>query len=261
VRLQLICLLAAITLQAHATTGGLDYESVFRCEGERRFAWYCDDEALPPQPVQANPQQNQSKRLEVWEIQTAEELRQELKRRQDIATMNPSDANMKDYLALWVLSNEKASEFAQSWRKVIWQNPQYDYSNQAPVNALGIQVKKAAEEETQKEQLFSISKHHGLLFFFRSNCPYCHKMAPILKRFAKTYGFEILPVSLDGGDLPDFPNPTRDRGQAQKLKVQRVPALFMGSKETGEVAPIGFGIMSTEELIKRIYVLTSTKEN
>lgn len=82
-------------------------------------------------------------------------------------------------------------------------------------------------------------------------------MAPILKAFSERYGFQILPVSLDGGGLPEFPNPKRDNGQAEKMKVARVPALFIGSRKTGDVAPIGFGMMSIEEMVKRIYVLTT----
>jgi len=38
-----------------------------------------------------------------------------------------------------------------------------------------------------------------------------------------------------------------------------VPALFIGSKTTGDHAPIGFGQMALTEIINRIFVLTGTQ--
>jgi conjugal transfer pilus assembly protein TraF len=38
-----------------------------------------------------------------------------------------------------------------------------------------------------------------------------------------------------------------------------VPALFIGSKQTGDRAPIGFGMMALTEIVNRIFVLTGTK--
>jgi conjugal transfer pilus assembly protein TraF len=97
------------------------------------------------------------------------------------------------------------------------------------------------------------------MFFFRSDCPYCHQLAPALKMLSRQYGIEILPVSLDGGGLPEFPNPRANTGQAKALGVQRVPAVFIASRKTGDMAPIGYGVMSVSEIMSRIFVLTSTK--
>ena len=42
-----------------------------------------------------------------------------------------------------------------------------------------------------------LAREHGLLFFYRADCPHCRAMAPILKAFASTQGFEVLAVRLD----------------------------------------------------------------
>ncbi|MFY0080245.1 conjugal transfer protein TraF, partial [Acinetobacter baumannii] len=39
----------------------------------------------------------------------------------------------------------------------------------------------------------------------------------------------------------------------------KVPATFIASKKTKEHAPIGFGVMSLNEVIERIWILTNTK--
>jgi thiol-disulfide isomerase/thioredoxin len=44
----------------------------------------------------------------------------------------------------------------------------------------------------------NIAREHGLIFFFRSDCPYCHQYAPTLKLLSEMYGIEVLGVSIDG---------------------------------------------------------------
>jgi conjugal transfer pilus assembly protein TraF len=73
------------------------------------------------------------------------------------------------------------------------------------------------------------------------------------------YGIEILPVSLDGGTLPDFPHPRTDTRVAADLGVSTVPSLFLVDPRKRNVIPVGSGVMSAEELADRIYVLTQTE--
>ena len=38
-----------------------------------------------------------------------------------------------------------------------------------------------------------------------------------------------------------------------------VPALFIASRKTKDIAPVGYGVMSQTEIINRIFLLTNTK--
>lgn len=84
-------------------------------------------------------------------------------------------------------------------------------------------------------------------------------MAPTIVLLAQRYGIDVLPVSLDGRGIGEFPNPTPDHGQASVWGVQQVPALFIASKETGDHAMIGSGTMSLQDIIDRIFVLTASQ--
>jgi conjugal transfer pilus assembly protein TraF len=77
--------------------------------------------------------------------------------------------------------------------------------------------------------------------------------------YQRNYGVEIFPVSLDGGTLPEFPNARPDNGASQNLNVTSVPAIFLADKRTGRIQPLGYGVMSLEEIVNRIYVLTETE--
>jgi conjugal transfer pilus assembly protein TraF len=244
----------------YAQNSGLDYPSVWRCD-EAKFNWYCDaeDEPIQKRPVSPGTPQPMSKRLEIKDLKTAEQMRAELKRREDLAVMNPTDRNLKDYLELWQLTQEKGSIFADNWRRVVWQTPELDYSLKRPTNNAAIKTYDATREANEEQQLRMLAKDHGLIFFFRSDCPYCHAMAPVLKMLSEKYGIEVLGVSVDGRGLPEFPNPRNGRAQAAAWGIERVPALFIGSKETGDKAAIGFGAMALTDIVNRIFVLTGTK--
>ena len=163
------------------------------------------------------------------------------------------------YLDAWHMTMDKGTVFADQWRRVVWKNPEYDYSLQNPVNSTAVRTNNQANDKDISNYMREISKEHVLLFFFRSDCAYCHQYAPTLKMLSEMYGIEILGVSIDGGGLPEFPNPRDGRAVAQKWGIEKVPATFIASKKTGEHAPVGFGVMSLQEVIERIWTLTNTQ--
>lgn len=255
-------LVAAVPGQAQIA---LDYPSVWKCD-EVKVNWYCDGDQLakpvatpPPAPAIAQVPPAAAVRIEIADIRTAQQLREELKRREDLAVMTPTDANLKDYLELWTLTQDKGATFADNWRRVVWQTPALDYSLKRPTNNAAIHSYDAIRDANEEQQLQALARDHGLIFFFRSDCPYCHAMAPVLKMLEKKYGMEVLGVSVDGGGLPEFPTPRDGRQQAVNWGIERVPALFIGSRQTGDKAAIGFGAMSLSEIVNRIFILTGTQ--
>ncbi len=247
-----------IVTTAASAQDALDYASIWKCDASK-FNWYCDQEEEPPPRLPTPPPAAKSaERIEIRDIRSADQMRIELKRREDIAVMEPTDRNLTDYLDLWQATQEKGAVFADRWRRVVWQTPRLDYSLTHPVNNAAIKIHDATRQQAEDEKLRALAQHHGLIFFFRSDCPYCHAMAPTLKMLADQYGIEVLGVSIDGGSLPEFPHPRDGRAQAQAWGVERVPALFIGSKETGDKAAIGFGMMALSDIVNRIFVLTAT---
>jgi conjugal transfer pilus assembly protein TraF len=260
----LILALSVISFNTYAAGGEksvFDYDSIWKCD-KSKLNWYCDEEEKSTPAVRkpteqvAIPQQPVLKDLS--KLKTAEELRKELKVREDIAIMQPTEQNIKNYLEAWHMTMDKGTVFADQWRRTVWANPQFDYSLKSPSNNSALRVNNQMKDENRGNYLRAIAKEHGLIFFFRSDCPYCHQYAPTLKMLSETYGIEVLAVSIDGAGLPDFPNFRDGRAVAQQWGIEKVPATFIASKKTGEHAPIGFGVMSLQEVIERIWVLTNT---
>lgn len=248
----LVLLLVAVGARAQSP---IDYPSIWQCDAVKPH-WYCDEQLRDdPPPEVAAP----APRRELASLATAQQMREELKRREDLAVMVPSEANIKDYLALWQAVQEKGAVFADVWRRVVWQTPELDYALKRPINNAAIRVFDAERDQAETQQLRAVAGEHGLIFFFRSDCPYCHAMAPVLRMLNQKYGIEVLGVSLDGGDLPEFPVPRDGRKIAASWGVDRVPALFIGARATGDHAALGFGAMSLSEIVNRIFILTGTR--
>lgn len=245
------------TQNASVQPSPLDYQSVWKCDSAK-FNWYCDQDDAPPKEAKQAPP-SPPKPKSIREMKTVEEFREELKRLLGVATMNPTEENVKAYIEANQLMGDKGSEFADVWRRVVWKNPDLDYSLRRPTNSSAINTFKSSRSSTESRTISELAQGNGIFFFFKSTCPYCHQMAPTLKLLQKQYGIEIFPISLDGGGLPDFPNPKVDQGAAASLGVTVVPALFLGSKSSGSIAPIGYGAISLTEIVERIYVLTKTK--
>lgn len=235
------------------------YRSVWECD-DTKFSWYCDEgeQKKPPPEIKPAPAPK-PKPKSIKEMTSTKEIDEEIKRLLSVATLSPTDENVKNLALAIEYIKSKASVLSDVWRRLAWQTPELNPEGQRPANTVGLETYNKLRDTKKVQSLANLAKSHGLFFFFKSDCPYCHKLAPILKIFQARHGMEIFPVSLNAGGLPDFPVFETDRGIARSFGVEKVPALFLADKTTGDVRPISFGIISLGELEERIYVLTQTK--
>lgn len=214
--------------------------------------WHFYEEPPPPPPVR---REAEGKRTP--ELQALERLQEEAKRTRAIAVMNPTVAHVRRYMEVERQIAELASAFSEVARRVAWTHPYLDPTlNGRPANAKALQVFEEQEQQDRARIVSTLAGTHVLFFFFRGDCPYCHAFAPTLAAFEKRFGLRVVPVSLDGGALPDFRTPRQDNGIARTLKVSQVPAIFLAQPFTGQIAPIGVGVLSESQLLERIAVLS-----
>ena len=218
--------------------------------------WY-QDPPITLKPAAPKTRETDRRPKELVEFEAMQKRLEELKR---IAVMNPTEAHMAAYMGYQRYVMDKSAVFADNWQRVIWKTPELDYSLKGrPTNSFAIDVYDGQMRTKQYDAIRALAKTHGLFFFFRSDCPYCHKFAPVLKRFEQEYGLSVFAVSLDGGSLPDYPGALSDNGMAANLNVSVVPALFLAVPGSREITPIGYGLMAPTELAERIYAITQTK--
>ena len=180
-------------------------------------------------------------------------LRERLGAYRDQAIDDPTPDNVALYLYLQRVAMDKASRFAAATQRAVQFDPFLDEITQRPTANFAANL---VNEQTAKQRaalLAQIAQEAGVLFFFRSDCPYCEAQAPLLAILRERHGFAVLPVSIDGAPLPgdQFPTFQRDAGQAQALGVVSTPALFLARPPDGVVL-IAQGLLSLSQLEDRL---------
>lgn len=200
--------------------------------------WYQDPQEM-----------TQAQNIPINPVQAVEAWHQQAKYFLDQAIINPTPENIRTYIALQNQINAHASAFAKTWQAVLLSYPQLDYSLQHPTNNTAKQIYLDEEKQEETKALQQLAQHSGLFFFYRSTC---QRFAPIVKDFSQRYGITVIPITTDGIALPAFPNSHPDQGQAAHFNITQEPALFTVDPYSQQAVPVGYGLMSEDELRQRI---------
>src|SRR6266498_74512 len=212
--------------------------------------WYRDPPLEVKKP-EKKPEALTAKQKALADFEAMQKTLEELKK---VAVMTQADEDIKAYMRYQQMVMNKSSVFADSWQRLVWTDPSLDYAlHGRPTTNFGLDVYDAERKKAEQRTVSELAQTHGLFFFFRSDCPYCHRFAPVLKRFEQTYGIRVFPISLDGGGLPEYPVSAVDNGIAARLNVTTVPALYLATPSAKEIQPIGFGVMAESEIAERIH--------
>ena len=248
----------AATAQSADSDGDYGLERVqqgdeFYCRERQLGTWfYCErPKAEENEPHQAMPSVPAAQQLKA----IGEHL-EELKAR---AILQPTTENVSEYIAFQRAQLDRASSFADVWRRAIWQNPELDYTLQRPINTVGKRTWSANRTAARDQALAAISERYGVFYFFSSSCAACEVFSPIMKGVADRYGMTVMAVSVDGGPNTVFPRYLVDTGQFEAMGMggKQVPALVLFDTVTKQPMPIGYGVMAADEVMDRIFTLTN----
>lgn len=205
----------------------------------RGWFWY-EEKSVPVEEIKTdNQRKEQNSSLSPYEM-----LKEQGKNWENSlakAVIDPSAKNIQNYLTATKRINEQAQRFSSSFKEALWINPEYDYSLENPVNADAIVAQNENDLKTQNILLRKMAKSYGLVFFFSGSCPHCHRFSPILKKFANFYNFSVVPVTINGEGLPEFPRPHKNFRLGSKLNVSTVPAIFLVEPHSNKVAAVSYG--------------------
>ena len=233
-----------------------DAQDAFYCEERRLGYWfYCNK----PQPRDDDKQQAETpapSAVEQLDAVTAE-LR-ELKAR---AIIDPTPSNVTAYIRFQRRQLDQAALFSDVWQRAIWQDPELDYTLQRPVSSLGKRQWQDNRKAEREAVMRALSQRYGLFYFFAQSCAACEVMSPIVRSVTTTWGITVRAISTDGGPSRHFPNYTVETNQRSRMGLEPkvTPAVVLWDAAKGQAIPIGYGVMSADELQDRIYLLT-TKE-
>ena len=237
-------------------------------EPDRGFMYYQPDGAPTRKRVE-EPKKDQvvigKRRLE--DITEHDDLKREREARLQIAIMSPTPENMKLYQEANNFMLKKSAMFADMWRRSLWDNPELDYNSRSPSANFASTAIKLERDAQRKQVVASLASEFGIVFFARSDCPYCKLQAPVLKMLQQQYGVEVLAVTLDGRPVEGFPEAKPDNGISFRVTdgrgVSIVPTMFLVSRarsgEPPQARSLVSGVLALDEIVERIHVLTQLR--
>ena len=187
--------------------------------------------------------------------QQVEDIRNDYEEKLNKAVMHPTKANVKPVIEAQEKIMAQSEKFKDTWMKVIYENPKLDYNIDHPASEVGVSIYKEEKRRKLNNKVKEVAKTHGLLFFYESQCRYCHEFAGIVKKLISEYQFEVLAISVDGGKLKEFPDSEIDNGITRKFGITKFPALIAVHKKTESVIPVSFGYNSVSEIEDRVDAL------
>ena len=177
------------------------------------------------------------------------------------AILEPSQENVIAYVRFQREQLDRASTFSDTWQRALWQNPDIDYTLQRPVNTVAKRAWLDNRKADRDQVLTNLGQRYGLFYFYAQSCGACEVFSPILRSVADSHRMAVMAVSMDGGPSRDFPNYVVDSGQRARMGISgnETPALVLFDTATKRTIPVGYGILSADEIMDRIFMLTNTK--
>lgn len=98
-----------------------------------------------------------------------------------------------------------------------------------------------------------MENQYAMVFFFRSDCPYCHQFAPTLTQFTQQNNLFTYAFSLDGKGIPNFDVPMPATPEISTLffanpRSMTVPATFLINVNTQKFVKVSIGAVSGADL-------------
>src|SRR5260364_337263 len=177
-----------------------------------------------PQPAQPAPSPI-SRRTTAPAAFSAAWFRQNLPKYKDLAWDHPTLTNLRVFLWVQWLTLDRARQFADMSELATLGDPLLDALSQRPYATFAAHTLDRQAGAAQARLLNELAQRAGLVFFFHSACPACATQAPLVRTLAKQHRFSLIPVFIDGQDLPGHPFPAfkPDRGQAAHSRCRRCP--------------------------------------
>lgn len=224
------------------------------CEQRRLGYWfYC------VKPVPAAEPETAETAEEVAATQQLDAITGELRELKARAILYPTPENVTAYIRFQRAQLDRASLFSDVWQRAIWQDPELDYTLERPVGALAKKQWQDARAADRDAVMARLSERYGLFYFFAQTCGACEVMSPIVRSVADRWHLTVRAISTDGGPSRHFPDYKVESGQRPRMGLEPgiTPALVLWDSVAKRPIPIGYGVLSADELQDRIYLLTA----
>lgn len=174
----------------------------------------------------------------------------------DEAQNNPTEENLAKYAYVQRLMVDMSTRFAMKMSNYMGRDELLDENDRRPTSSIQLNAFKNEVGIFKKEAIDKINEVAHIWFFYKSTCEYCHKQIPILRKFQKRHGTEILAISMDGIQLPgmDSFKHVIDAGLrvSTEMQIERTPTLILMTNDGLSHTKVTVGLETLPKLEAKI---------
>jgi len=211
------------------------------------WAWY-EDVKKTPQGKEREEEGGSPSSEDLSPSERMKDVQEGLEDKKALAVLEPTVENVGEYIKAQHEVLEQTDKFTQSWAKFILLHPEYDNTIKYPTAQYSNQVYKKQKRDAKNALFNELSKDHGFFFFFKGEEMLSQAFAGVVKMFADRFDWSVLPVSLDGYSVSEFPDAHINTAMVENLGVEITPALYVYSVSDEEFIPVAFGAISIDAL-------------
>lgn len=171
--------------------------------------------------------------------------------RLNTAILYPTVENFTAYMKMQNFWTSQASRFSAVATKSLLAHPELDYNLQYSHYNSTVPLQLQADQMRQVTAIRQLVSQYGLFFFYRGNDALDSELAKVVQRFSEEYGVALIPISMDGARSEALPQTRPDDGQAQRMGVTHLPALYLVEPGAERYLPLAYGFMTQDDLMKR----------
>ena len=205
----------------------------------------------------AEKQEDRDTKAQITEENAVEELqlfRHRVDRAKALAVLAPTKDNVKHYMILQQQLVNHSENFSKTWEKLLLEEASLNGQLSNPTAQYAINARKDLEYEKIDTLLEENRTKLFLLFVYDSREKFSQIAGQMMKNFMEDTNWEVLGVSVDQGNLPEFPHSKIAADQGEALGITSTPSYVVINKEAEEVIHVGFGALSVSQLKENIYI-------
>lgn len=242
------------------------------CLGLNQFAWSADVPSTNYDPAKGwqfynLPKEKKEKERLIPEIAAPKEeqleeltptqqmklIQEKMQEARDTAVMNPTPKNIAIYKTYQDYFVRKSSEFSAKWEQMLLEYPDLDYSLKNSHYNAAVPIQAAEERKKQNEAIEYVSERYGVFYFYRGKEALDKELSKIIKSFSEGYGLTIMPISVDGEFVKEFPQSKVESGQVASMNIRHFPALFLVDPKSNVYKPLSYGFITQDDLARRVF--------
>lgn len=162
------------------------------------------------------------------------------------AVQYPTEENALEVIVLNDITRRKAVAYASVMALVSQKHPEYSNVDVYPNNNPARLAERDKTQGSLGNVLSNARDEFALIMFTRDGCKYCDAQKSIVNRFlSQTYGWSYREANIS--------RDSTSSNLAESLGVEKVPSMIVVYRETGEHMPVSTGVVTFDELTKKLY--------